>query len=146
VCVEGLHDWVMSEIRNARPDEVDFTLTWRAESGQLTGVLEAVNVCDHPVRLANKPRLVPMGVDGRPLDAEQIISMEMKIPGYVDLGPGERASAPVSWAGWDGPPASGRVIVGWHGGRVEVEASGPRQPESVGPPTNLSSSWFERAD
>lgn len=118
MCVEGLHDGVMSEIRNARRDEVDFTLTWRAESGQLTGVLEAVNVCDHPVRLANKPRLIPVGVDGRPLDAEQIISMEMMIPGYVDLGPGERASAPVSWAG------VGRASGEWAGDRRVARGTG----------------------
>jgi hypothetical protein len=136
----------MPEIPNARPGEVEFTLTWRADLGRLTGVLEALNVCDHPVRLAHKPRLSPTGVDGRPLDADHIVSAEMKIPGHVDLDPGKRARAHVSWAGWDGPPASGRVIVGWTVGSVEVEASGPQQPESLGPPTNLSSSWFEYVD
>jgi hypothetical protein len=83
-------------VRNARPGEVEFTLTWRAESGRLKGVLEALNVCDHPVRLAHKPRLIPIGVDGRPLDADHIVSAELKIPGYVDLGPGERARARVA--------------------------------------------------
>lgn len=136
----------MAGIQNAGASEVTFTLTWRADAGSLKGELQALNVCDHVVRLSGKPRLVPIGVDGEQLDADAIVSAEMKLPGYVELAPGERASAPVSWAGWDGPPASGRLIVGWQGGRVEVEAFGPRQPESVGPPTNLSSSWFERVD
>jgi hypothetical protein len=133
----------MPEIRDARSSELVFTLVWETDSGSLKGELVAINVCEHVVRVSGKPRLIPIGIDGEPLDADTIVSLEMKVPGHVDLGPGERAAASVLWAGWDGPPASSRVVVGWRGGRQEVEASGPRQPESPGPPTNISTSWFE---
>jgi hypothetical protein len=42
--------------------------------------------------------------------------------------------------------ASGSVIVQWSGGEVEVAATGPLQPASTGPSTNLSSSWFTLVD
>jgi hypothetical protein len=60
------------------------------------------------------------------------------------LAPGERARAPVGWGGWDGPPASGKVLVTWAGGQTQVTADGPVQPEADGPATNLWSSWFEQ--
>jgi hypothetical protein len=132
------------ESQEAQPGEVEFTLSWRAESGYLTGHLEALNVSDHAVRLSNKPGLIPVGVDGQPLAADTIVTLEMRPPGYVELQPGERARTRVGWGGWDGPPASGRFVVAWGGDRVEVSADGPRQPESQGPGTNLWSSWFER--
>lgn len=128
----------------ARPGEVEFTLTWRAEAGYLTGELEALNVTDHDFRLSHKPGLIPIGVDGQPLAAETIVTLEMRRPGYVELAPGERARARVGWGAWDGPPASGKVLVTWDGGRQEVTADGPRQPGSDGPAMNLWSSWFER--
>jgi hypothetical protein len=127
----------------ARPDEIAFTLVWEADGGQLTGRLEARNIGDRPVRLSHKPVLVPIGADGEPLDAHTVVTMEFRPPGYVELEPGERAGAGVSWGGWDGPPASGRFVVEWAGGRSEVEALGPWQPTSTGPATNLSSSWWD---
>lgn len=131
-----------AEVTEASPSEVAFTLTWEAVDGGLQGILEGRNVSDHPVRLSHKPALIPVGVDGQPLDAETIVTAEGRLPPYAEMAPGERASATVSWGGWEGPPASGRVIVVWSGGRVEVAASGPRQPQARGPSTNLSSSWF----
>jgi hypothetical protein len=135
-----------AEATEAVAGEVEFTLSWEAAGGGLHGALEARNVSDHPVRLSNKPVLIPVGVDGEPLDAVTAVTLELRLPGYVELGPDERASTSVSWSGWDGPPASGRVIVQWSGGQVEVAASGPLQPEATGPSTNLSSSWFTRID
>jgi hypothetical protein len=111
------------------------TDTWR-------GTLKAVNSCDHPVRLTGKPGVKPLGIDGSPLDADCSVTLEMKHPGYVVLHPGDRAAAPVGWAGWDGPAASGAVLVSWDGARAEVQADGPAQPLSKGPATNLWSSWF----
>jgi len=129
-------------VPEALPGEVELTLTWKAVDGRLSGILEGRNVCDHPVRLSNKPVLIPVGVDGEPLDAQTVVTLELRLPPYADVGPGEMASSGVSWGGWDGPPASGTVIVKWDGGQVEVAASGPPQPSSRGPGTNLSSSWF----
>lgn len=134
----------VAETPEAGAGDVELSLSWHAESGYLTGELEALNVSDHAFRLSNKPELIPIGVDGQPLDAENIVTLELRLPGYVELQPGERARTGVGWAGWDGPPASGRVLVTWGGGRVEVTADGPHQPESVGPATNLWTSWFER--
>jgi hypothetical protein len=129
-------------VPEALPGEIEFTLSWEAAGGGLRGLLQGRNVCDHSVRLSNKPVLMPLGMTGERLDAETVVTLELRLPGYADIGPGEVASSPVSWGGWDGPPASGAVIVKWSAGQVEVAASGPRQPASQGPGTNLSSSWF----
>jgi Domain of unknown function (DUF4232) len=132
-------------VPEARPDDVDLALVWRPTSGGgLAGHLAARNVCGHMVRLSGKPTVTPVGTDGEALDAHTVVTAEMRMPGYVELAPGERALAPVSWGGWDGPPAGGSVIIGLAGGETEVLADGPRQPESHGPATNLSTSWFER--
>jgi hypothetical protein len=134
------------ETPEARPGEVEFSLSWQLESGHLVGALEALNVSEHPFRLSGKPGLTPMGTDGHPLDAPTVVTLELRLPGYVELRPGERARSRVGWGAWPGPPASGRVLVQWDGGQAEVEASGPRQPELQGPGDNLSSSWFERVE
>src|ERR1700712_5176877 len=131
-----------TEAPEARSDDVAFTLTWQDEDGALKGVLEARNVSAGRVRLSNKPGLTPLDVDGNPLDAVAIISLELKIPAYVELDPGESATSNVGWAGWAGPAAGGVVLVEWPGGRAEVPAAGPRQPSASGPATNLWSSWF----
>jgi hypothetical protein len=47
----------MPGIREAGPSEVTFILTWHAGSGSLKGELQALNVCDHAVRLSGKPSL-----------------------------------------------------------------------------------------
>lgn len=135
-----------TEVPEARVGDVTFGLSWDLRDGSLRGELEAVNVSDHPVRLSGKPGLTPVGTDGRPLEADTAVTLEMRHPGYVDLEPGQRAKSPVGWGGWDGAPASGRVIVRWEGGEVEVNATGPLQPESHGPATNLYSSWFSRVE
>lgn len=128
----------------ARPEDVTFALSWQAEDGALTGVLEARNISDHRVRLSGKPSLRPLDADGQPLDAMAIATLEMRMPGYAELAPGESAQSRVGWAGWDGPPAGGIVRVEWPGGQADVPVTGPRQPSATGPATNLWSSWFDR--
>jgi hypothetical protein len=130
----------------AELDDVTFTLSWRMKDGGLSGELEAVNISNRSVRLSGKPGLTPIGMDDRPLDTDCAVSLEWREPGYVELQPGERASSPVGWGSWDGPPSSGKVIVQWEGGQVEVNADGPRQPTSNGPGTNLHASWFDRVE
>ncbi|NUR08731.1 MAG: DUF4232 domain-containing protein [Nocardioidaceae bacterium] len=135
------------DVLEATPAELDLTLVWRrGDEGSLVGELLATNRADHAVRVSSKPVLVACGLDGADLGVQTIVTAELRIPGYVVLAPGERAEAGVSWGGWDGPPCSGEFLVGLPGGRVRLTASGPRQPESRGPATNLWSSWFERVD
>lgn len=129
----------------ARPDEIAFTLTWLPDGDALKGELEARNVGNRRVRLSGKPALTPLDADGQPLETESIITLELVIPGYVELDPGETATARIGWAGWDGRDAGGAVRVEWPGGQAEVQALGARQPAGSGPATNLFSSWFVRA-
>jgi hypothetical protein len=133
-----------TDAAEASPEDVTFALTWLAEDGALSGVLEARNVSRRRVRLSGKPGLTPLDADGQPLDAMAIVTLEMRMPGYVELDPGESARSKIGWAGWDGPAASGIVRVEWPGGQADVPASGPRQPSATGPATNLWSSWFDR--
>ena len=127
----------------AASHEVQFSLTWALQQdGALMGDLRVRNISQRTVRVSGKPSLRPLGVDGQPLDATHMITLERRIPGYVQLAPDAEAVAPVGWGGWTGPPASGCVVVGWPGGEVQVPTSGPRQPTSPGPATNLWSSWF----
>jgi hypothetical protein len=133
------------EVPEGKAGEVEFQLTWEDSDDGLRGTLVAVNVSAHPIRLTGKPGLTPVGVDGTPLDTDTVVSLEARIPGYVVLQPREEATASVGWAGWDGPAASAAVIISWDAGRTEVQASGPHQPQSQGPATNLWSSWFTTA-
>lgn len=138
--LQGVTD---NDAPEARPDDVAFSLTWAAEDGALKGVLEARNVGKHRVRLSGKPGLTPLDADGNPLDAMSIMTLELRLPGYVELDPGESATSQVGWAGWDGPAAGGIVRVEWPGGQADVPAAGPRQPSATGTATNLWSSWFD---
>jgi hypothetical protein len=126
----------------AAADELAFSLTWLAEDGGLSGVLTARNISGHRIRLSGKPGLSPLDGQGRPLETSTIVSLELRLPGYLELDPGESAFSAVGWAGWDGRPASATVVVQWPGGQAEVQASGPSQPAATGPATNLWSSWF----
>jgi hypothetical protein len=139
--LQGVTD---TDAPEARPDDVAFSLTWLAEDGGLKGQLEARNVGGQRVRLSGKPQLTPLDAEGNPLDTASVMTMELRLPGYVELDPGESAASQVGWAGWDGPPASGVVRVEWPGGQADVPAAGPPQPAATGPATNLWSSWFDR--
>ena len=82
-----------------------------------------------------------------PLPAETVITLEMIHPGYVVLQPGARATAPVGWGSWCGPPASARARVSWQGGATIADVRGPVQPECLPEcPGNLSSGWFDLTD
>ena len=135
----------MADVPEASAEEVACTLTWQADGEVLRGELVVRNIGQRRIRLSGKPRLIPLDTDGQPLGTDTIITLEMKMPNYAELDPGESASADVGWAGWDGPAAGGTVRVEWPGGQVDVPAVGPRQPAGRGPATNLWSSWFVRA-
>jgi Protein of unknown function (DUF4232) len=135
-----------NEVPEASPDDIVFSLTWLPDGDALKGELEARNVGNRRVRLTGKPHLAPLGVDGRPLDAAGIVTLELVLPGFVELAPGESATAAVGWAGWDGLAAGPQVRVEWPGGQVDVATLGPREPAGSGPATNLWSSWFVRAE
>jgi hypothetical protein len=134
-------------VGEAQSRDVQVTLSWHADAdGGLTGELRIRNVADRTVRLAGKPRLRPLGLHDEPLAAETVVTLELLLPGYVDIDPGEEAVTPVGWAGWDGEPASGEVRVEWPGGHATVTAQGPSQPSASGPATNLWSTWFRRTN
>lgn len=135
-----------NEVSEAGPDDIAFSLTWLPDGDTLKGELEARNVGNRRVRLTGKPQLTPLGIDGRPLDTPTIITLELMLPGFVELDPGESAIAAIGWAGWDGLAAGPRVRVEWPGGQVDVATLGPREPAASGPATNLWSSWFVRAE
>jgi hypothetical protein len=119
-------------------------LSWSADAnGGLTGCITARNIGDDVVRVAGKPGVRPLGVDGTPLGTECVVTMEWRPPGYVDLPSGGVARAPVGWAGWNGPAASGRVEVTMADSTYVIDAEGPASPASRGPSTNLWSNWFE---
>ena len=125
-------------------NDLELRLWWRTVAdGALDGQLEVRNVAPRVVRVGGKPLLTPIGENGQPLETDFVVTLEMRIPDYVDLAPGQRAAAPVSWAAWNGAPASGRIRVEFPDVTMEVTADGPPQPEASTEPTNLSSSWFD---
>jgi hypothetical protein len=134
----------VNDVATPSADEVELRLRWhQVRDGALGGRLEVRNIGTRTVRIGGKPTLTPIGEHGRPLETEFVVTAELRMPPYVDLAPGQRAAAPVSWAGWDGPPASGQVRVEFDDVTVDVAADGPAQPASRAEPTNLSSSWFD---
>jgi hypothetical protein len=137
----------MDDVAPARPDDLELGLAWRLqEDGTLRGVLRARNVSQRRVRIAGKPALHPLADDGVPLGADSVVTAELRLPGYLDIDPGQVAESPVGWAGWVGHQASGDVVVEIAGAEWLVRVVGPRQPEATGPATNLWSSWFSRED
>lgn len=135
----------MAETHDAFPADLTISLAWRLDDwGMLIGVLRARNMAGDPVRLARKPDLQPLGgADGSPVGADCIVTAEMRRPGYVDLPPGCEAVNSVCWAGWDGPPANGEWVIVLPGGASRGWATGPLQPERLGPATNLTSTWWK---
>jgi hypothetical protein len=124
--------------------EVEVSLSWQADDdGALAGHVTVHNLSDHPVRVGGKPMIRPLGEDARPLETEHAVTAELRIPPHVDVPPGGRATAGVSWAGWPGPAASGAALVSWNGGEAVVQVDGPAQPWRTDEPWNLSSSWFD---
>ncbi|WP_410621798.1 DUF4232 domain-containing protein [Amycolatopsis sp. cmx-8-4] len=119
---------------------------FRAAGGGLCGEVVAENVSGLVCRLGGKPGLQPLGLDGQPLGVGQWITLELRIPPFVILEPGQLASASISWSGWSGRSASGRIAVSWEGGSAAVDVAGPIEPglPERGVAGGLSSSWFTR--
>jgi len=124
------------------PDDLSVTVRWERDGGGLRGHVIAENTGGRACRLPGKPGVRPLGLDGKPLPVETVITLEMVLPGYVTLEPGQRAAAPVAWGGWDGSAASSQAHVTWEGGTATAAVEGPAQPSATDPPCNISSSWF----
>jgi len=124
------------------PDDLSVTVRWERDGGGLRGQVIAENTGRRACRLPGKPGVRPLGLDGKPLPVETVITLEWVSPGYVALEPGQRAAAPVAWGGWDGPAASPRAQVTWEGGAATAAVEGPAQPAGTDSPCNISASWF----
>jgi hypothetical protein len=131
------------EVPACLPGEVSVTVRWERDEGGLRGQVIVENTGGRACRLPGKPRVRPLGMDGAPLPVRNIITMEWRNPGHVVVEPGQRAAAPLLWAGWDGAGASPRAEVEWGGGTAVAPVEGPVQPTSAGPARNLTSSWFD---
>ena len=126
-------------------DDVDVALEWQMDDhGGLRGRVLITNTGTRACRVGGKPGLSPLGMNGDALPAQHIVSTELRMPSWALLAPGQQAAAGVSWSGWCGDPASGRVRVRWQDGEATVTVNGPPQPRCPygGQPTNLSSTWF----
>lgn len=124
-------------------DDLAVVVNWEHDGAALHGQVIAENVSGRACRLADKPAVTPLQPDGAPLQVKTIISLELKIPRYVILEPGQRAASRVYWGSWCGQQASDRARVDWPGGSTVAKVHGPTQPEcSPGQSTNLTSSWF----
>jgi hypothetical protein len=132
-----------SRLPECAPEDLAVQVRWERDGGGLRGVVIAENISDRACVLPGKPGVIPLGLDGAPLQTQTLITLEMRHPGYVILQPGQRAAAQVSWSSWCGPPASDRAQVSWGDGEVIADVHGPVQPDcSPGEPDNLTSSWF----
>jgi Domain of unknown function (DUF4232) len=128
-------------------DDLAVSVRWERVGVGLVGQIIVENVSGRTCQLSEKPWVVPLGADGKQLPVEALSTMEARDQPVI-LAPGERAAAPIEWAGWCGDPASGVARVNWFSGSAVVEVEGPRQPDCPDPgqPTNLSSSWFDALD
>jgi Domain of unknown function (DUF4232) len=131
-----------AEMPACGPDDLSVTVRWERDGDGLRGQVIAENTGGRACRLPGKPGVRPLGLDGKPLPVETVITLEWVSPGYVALEPGQRAAAPAAWGGWDGPAASSRAQVTWEGAAVTAAVEGPAQPAATEPPCNISSSWF----
>jgi hypothetical protein len=96
-----------SAVPLCEPEDLAVTVRWRADAARgLRGQVVAENTGGRVCRLPGKPAVTPFGVDGTPLPARTVITLEMRPPGYVILQPGQRAAAPVAWLSWCGQRVS----------------------------------------
>jgi hypothetical protein len=124
-------------------DDLAMVVSWEHDGPALNGQVIAENISDRACRLAGKPGVTLLQPDGAPLPVKTTITLEMNVPWYVILQPGQRAAAPVHWSSWCGQQASDRARVDWPGGSAVATVHGPVQPEcSQDQPSNLTSSWF----
>jgi hypothetical protein len=131
-----------NEVPACGPDDLSVTVSWERDGGGLRGQVIAENTGNRACRLPGKPGVRPLGLDGKPLPVETVVTLEWVSPGYVTLEPGQRAAAPVAWSGWIGPAASSLAQVTWEGGAATATVDGPAQPAATDSPSNISSSWF----
>jgi len=124
-------------------DDLVVTVSWERNGPALRGQVIAENVSGRACRLANKPGVTPLRLDGTPLPVDTTVTLEFMEPGYVMLQPGNRAAARVSWTSWCGQQASDQARVDWPGGSTMAKVQGPVQPECFqGRSDNLTSYWF----
>lgn len=124
-------------------DDLVVVVDWERDGAALTGQVIAENISGRACRLADKPEVTPLQPDGTPVAVKTIIGWELKVPRYVVLQPGQRATARLHWGSWCEQRPSDRTRVKWPGGSTVAEVHGPVQPEcSQGRPSNMTSSWF----
>jgi hypothetical protein len=130
------------ELPACGPGDLSVTVRWERDGDGLRGQVITQNTGGRACRLPGKPGVRPLGLDGKPLPVETVVTLDWVSPGYLVLEPGQRAAAPVGWRGWDGPPASSMAQVTWAGGAATAVVEGPAQPSATDSPRNISSSWF----
>lgn len=133
----------------AAPGEVQFQLTWKSTTlDVLDGDLVATNVSSRRWRLSGKPVIVPLDTSGQPLATKHVVTAEGRIPDYVEVPPGGRARAQVTWSWWDGTETSAHVRIKWPGGEVDAPIIGPTHPEVPRADhfSATSSGWWELTD
>jgi hypothetical protein len=121
----------MSNVQENEPPRLKLWIELELDpSGTLSGWLRAKNLAHQSVRLSGKPDVVPLGEDGLALPVDCIVTAEMRIPHYVEIGPAQEARAPIGWGGRSGPHAGGewQVQLDALSPKIRVEASGPREP------------------
>jgi hypothetical protein len=123
-------------------DDLSVVVSWEHDGTGLDGQVIAENVSGRACRLESKPGVTPLRPDGTPLPVETIVTLELKLPPYVILEPGQRAASPVHWGSWCGERASDRARVDWPGGSKVATVRGPTEPECSPAQDNLTSSWF----
>jgi hypothetical protein len=127
----------------ARAHEVQFSLSWALnQDGHLVADLRVQNISQRAVRVSGKPSLLPLGVDGQPLDTRYMMTLEGRIP-RLRAACVRRRRGGTGRLGWLDGTARQRLrhrgLAGRPSGSPRVRV---RQPTSPGPATNLWSSWF----
>jgi hypothetical protein len=120
------------------------TVVWQRDGSGLRGEVVVENVGGRACRLAGKPSVTPLDEDGQRLGVDTMMTLEARLPDHVDIQPGQRAAAPVSWRNWCGATPSRQALVAWRGGSAVAGVDGPVRPECDElRPGNLTSSWFD---
>jgi hypothetical protein len=136
--------WYLAGLPVCGPDDVTVTLHWEPAGLRLAGLVTVTSISGHVSRLPGKALVQPVN-DGQLLRVPCRRSQEGGPgPGYVDLQPGQRATAKLSWNNWQGPQASPAAIVTWNGGAAAVRATGVPQP-ACGEIMALRPAWFSPA-
>jgi hypothetical protein len=130
------------------PEEVEIAVVWEARGGGLSGSVIVRNTGHGACRITSKPSVVPLSIDGSPLNIETIISLEFRNPNYVVIEPGEEAHASIGWS--SRPPGQvlgDQAIVRW-GAPIrctQITVQEPWQPTSISESPRMWTSWFTRS-